>query len=54
MHYVTEYTIFNFDISKYPVLVSIKFVTKFCPEMLIVSVSVAHNPHCHEVQIILL
>jgi len=51
MHYVTEYNIYCFDICNYPVFVSMKFVTKFCPRMLIWSVSVDHNSHCHEAQI---
>jgi len=54
MLYVTEYNIFSFNICKYPVFVSVKFVSKFCPEMLIWSVSVDHNRNCHEAQIKLL
>jgi hypothetical protein len=54
MHYFTEYNICSFDICKYPVCVSVKFVTKLRPEMLIWSVSVDLNPHCHEPQIKLL
>jgi len=51
MNYVTEYNICSFDICKYPVFISEKCVTKLYPEMVIWSVSVDHNPYCHDAQI---
>jgi len=52
--YVMDYTICSLGIFKCPVMISTKFVTVFCLEMLIWSVSVDHNLYFHEAQIRLL
>jgi len=49
--YVTESIICSLGTLKCTVLVSTKFVTKLCPEMLIWSVSVDHKLYFHEAQI---
>ena len=46
--YVTESIICSLGTFKCTVLVSTKFVTKLCPEMLIWSVSADHNLYLHE------